>query len=123
MPREAQGPALAASSGQAVGGLYEADLDENVRPRDMQRARPGPQRFTPGHHVRHRQLHTPPAGWQRIDQNGMVLLQATRTANGKTTYCQIFLFPSHPGAADAMQNFTAEWARLIAQPFGGWQCS
>jgi hypothetical protein len=62
---------------------------------------------------------TPPAGWQRTDQNGMVQLQATRTANGKTTYCQIFLFPSHPGAADAMQNFSAEWARLIAQPFGG----
>jgi hypothetical protein len=26
---------------------------------------------------------TPPAGWQRIDQNGMVLLQATRTANAR----------------------------------------
>jgi hypothetical protein len=59
-----------------------------------------------------------PAGWQRTDQNGMVQLQTTRTVGRRSTYCQIFLFPSHPGSADAMQNFGAEWARLIAQPFG-----
>jgi hypothetical protein len=61
---------------------------------------------------------TPPAGWQRSDQNGIVQLQSQHTVNGKTTSCQIFLFPSHPGAADAAQNFAAEWARLVAQPFG-----
>ena len=61
---------------------------------------------------------TAPAGWQRTDQNGLVQLQSRHTVNGRTTYCQIFLFPSHPGTADAAQNFAAEWARLIAQPFG-----
>jgi hypothetical protein len=61
---------------------------------------------------------TPPAGWQRVDQNGLVQLQSQHTVNGRTTYCQIFLFPSHPGTADAAQNFAAEWARLIAQQFG-----
>jgi hypothetical protein len=61
---------------------------------------------------------TPPAGWQRSDQNGIVQLHSQHTINGRTTYCQIFLFPSHPGTADAAQNFAAEWGRLIAQPFG-----
>ena len=59
-----------------------------------------------------------PAGWQRVDQNGMVQLQHTRTVGRRSAYCQIFLFRSHPGSADALQNFGAEWARLIAQPFG-----
>lgn len=60
---------------------------------------------------------TPPAGWQRIDQNGIVQLLSMHTARGKTTYCQIFLFPSHPGSTDAMANFSTEWTRLVAQPF------
>lgn len=57
---------------------------------------------------------TPPPGWQRTEQNGIVQLQSV---NGRD-YCQIFLFPSRAGAAEAAQNFAAEWARLIAQPFG-----
>jgi hypothetical protein len=61
---------------------------------------------------------TPPGGWQRSDVNGIVQLQSPHAVNGRTAYCQIFLFPSHPGSADAAQNFAAEWARLIAQPFG-----
>lgn len=61
---------------------------------------------------------TPPAGWQRSDVNGMVQLQSQHTSQGRTTYCQIFLFPSHPGSSDASQNFAAEWGRLVAQPFG-----
>ena len=61
---------------------------------------------------------TPPAGWQRVDQNALVQLQSQHTVNGRTTYCQIFLFASHPGTADAAQNFAAEWARLVAQQFG-----
>lgn len=61
---------------------------------------------------------TPPNGWQRSDQTGLVQLQAVRTANGRTSYCQIYLFASHSGSSDAAQNFAAEWGRLIAQPFG-----
>lgn len=61
---------------------------------------------------------TPPAGWQRSDVNGIVQLQARHTTDGRPTYCQIFLFPSRTGSADAPQNFAAEWARLIAQQFG-----
>ena len=61
---------------------------------------------------------TVPAGWQRADQNGMAQLQISRTVSGRPTYCQIYLFASHPGSADAVQNFGAEWGRLIAQPFG-----
>ncbi|HEY6222770.1 MAG TPA: hypothetical protein VIW26_03230 [Gemmatimonadales bacterium] len=61
---------------------------------------------------------TPPAGWQRADQNGLVQLRSQHTVNGRMTSCQILLFPSRPGTPDAAQNFAAEWARLIAQPFG-----
>ena len=59
---------------------------------------------------------TPPRGWQRAEQNAVVSFQTTGTAGRRPTYCQIFLFPSHPAAPDAQQNFAADWASLIAQP-------
>src|SRR2546423_2253667 len=60
---------------------------------------------------------TPPSSFQRAEQNGMVSFQKMGTAGRRPTYCQIFLFPSHPAAPDAQQNFTADWARLVARPF------
>jgi hypothetical protein len=60
---------------------------------------------------------TPPAGWQRVDQNGILLYQSQRTQNRRTSYCQIYLFPSRPGSADASGNFASEWTRLVATPF------
>lgn len=46
---------------------------------------------------------TVPAGWQRVDENGMVQLQTTRTVGRRTAYCQIFLFPSRPGSTNALR--------------------
>ncbi|HEY6059370.1 MAG TPA: hypothetical protein VIV10_02185, partial [Gemmatimonadales bacterium] len=61
---------------------------------------------------------TSPAGWQRGDQNGMLQFQIMRPVGRRTTYCQIFLFPSQAASSDPLQNFAVEWARRIAQPFG-----
>lgn len=60
---------------------------------------------------------TPPSGWQRSEQNGVVSFLTTGNAGGRPIYCQIFFFPSHPTASDVQKNFSAEWSRLIAQPF------
>jgi hypothetical protein len=60
---------------------------------------------------------TPPAGWGRVDRDGILMFQRSQTRGRQTSYGQIFIFPSHPGPADAAANFGAEWARLVAQPF------
>ena len=60
---------------------------------------------------------TPPAGWQRSEQNGMVSYGTSGRQGRRPTYCQIFLFPSHPASNDPQQNFNADWGPLIAEPF------
>src|SRR4051794_33771365 len=59
---------------------------------------------------------TPPAGWQRIDSNGMVAFLDSKTNNGLTSFCQIFLYPSHPSSGNAENDFRLEWDNRIANP-------
>jgi hypothetical protein len=60
---------------------------------------------------------TPPAGWMRSERNGYLVFESSAAANGRQMPGQIVVFPSHPAGANAADNFTAEWSRLVAQPF------
>jgi hypothetical protein len=60
----------------------------------------------------------PPKGWQRIDSNGVLLFQNMKTTNGRTSFCQIFLFPSQTSSGDPTQDFSGEWNRHIARLTG-----
>ncbi len=60
----------------------------------------------------------PPKGWQRIDSNGIVLFQHSKTNNGRTSFCQIFLFPSQASSGDAAKDFTNEWEHRIVSTTG-----
>jgi len=60
----------------------------------------------------------PPKGWQRIDSNGVVLFQNIKTNNGRTSFCQIFLFPSQASTGDPAKDFSNEWNRHVIRPTG-----
>src|SRR5262249_18628643 len=60
----------------------------------------------------------PPKGWQRIDSNGVVLFQQSKTNNGRTSFCQIFLFPSQASSGDAAKDFTNEWDLRVVRATG-----
>jgi hypothetical protein len=61
---------------------------------------------------------TRPAGWQRADSNGIVIIYDHKTANGQTSFCQVFLFPSKAAANNLAANFKAEWNSKVAKPTG-----
>ena len=61
---------------------------------------------------------TRPKGWQRLDTNGVTLLYHSKTNNGSTDFCQIFLFPSRDANDDAAKNFQDEWANHIMRATG-----
>jgi hypothetical protein len=50
-----------------------------------------------------------PAGWQRIDSNGMVMFANSKTVNNRISFCQIFLCPSKASSLSPMENFDREW--------------
>jgi hypothetical protein len=60
----------------------------------------------------------PPAGWQRIDSNGMVVFANSRTTNNMTSFCQIFLCPSRPSRRSPMENFAMEWKDRVVRVQG-----
>jgi len=60
----------------------------------------------------------PPKGWQRIDSNGVVAFFDAKTASGQTTFCQLFLYPSHPSTGKASTDFESEWSQLVVKPTG-----
>lgn len=60
----------------------------------------------------------PPAGWQRIDSNGMLLFHNYRTDNGMTSFCQVFIFPSRASNNTPVKNFREEWNNRIAKTTG-----
>lgn len=61
----------------------------------------------------------PPNEWQRLDSNGVVLLQDAKTSNGQlTSFCQIFLYPSRESRSNATTNFKQEWNGRVAIPTG-----
>jgi hypothetical protein len=59
-----------------------------------------------------------PNGWQRLDTNGVTLLYHSKTNNGVTDFCQIFLFPSRDANDNATQNFQDEWTNHIVRATG-----
>lgn len=59
---------------------------------------------------------SPPAGWQRIDSNGMILFHDYKTANGLNSFCQIFLYPSVQSSGNAEKDFHNSWTVLVAKP-------
>src|SRR5215831_11860903 len=59
-----------------------------------------------------------PAGWQRTDSNGIVLLQQAKTANGLTSFCQIFLCPSQASGGNAAADFNNGWNARIVKYMG-----
>ncbi|HKE96435.1 MAG TPA: hypothetical protein VKB34_19155, partial [Povalibacter sp.] len=58
---------------------------------------------------------TPPTGWERIESPGLLTYRAARPQGDSA---QLFLFPSHAGAANPADNFDAEWQRLVTAPLG-----
>jgi len=61
---------------------------------------------------------TRPKGWQRLDTNGVTLLYHSKTNNGLTDFCQIFLFPSRDANDDAAKNFQDDWTDHIMRATG-----
>jgi len=61
---------------------------------------------------------TRPTGWERLDTNGVTLLYHSKTNNGATDFCQIFLFPSRDAIDDAVKNFQDEWTNRIIRATG-----
>jgi hypothetical protein len=61
---------------------------------------------------------TPPQGWQRIDSNGIKLFFNSKTTNGLTSFCQIFLYPSQQSKGPASSDFQSEWNKHVTIPTG-----
>src|SRR6185295_15245044 len=61
---------------------------------------------------------TRPKGWQRLDTSGVTLLYQSKTNNGLTDFCQMFLFPSRDANDDAGKNFQDEWTNHIVRATG-----
>ena len=57
-----------------------------------------------------------PKGWQRIDSNGIVSFVDTKTNNGLTSFCQIYLYPSHKSMGMAAKDFSTAWNDLVTKP-------
>src|ERR1700693_5021187 len=60
----------------------------------------------------------PPKGWQRIDSNGIVAFLNSKTINGLTSFCQIFLCPSHASNNSPEDNFQSEWNNRVVRTTG-----
>src|SRR5258705_7471955 len=61
---------------------------------------------------------TPPTGWQRIDSMGIVAFLNSKTTNGLTSFCQLFLYPSRATNSSPSKNFEMEWNNLVVKPTG-----
>ena len=59
-----------------------------------------------------------PQGWQRIDSNGTVAFFNSTTSNGLTSFCQVFLYPSHASNNSAEKNFLLEWTNRVTKTTG-----
>lgn len=62
--------------------------------------------------------YVPPRGWSESQTNGVLLIQDHKTVQGRTQFCQIYLFPNQPSNADAVANFQKEWEEKVARPLG-----
>jgi len=59
---------------------------------------------------------TPPAGWERSNNNGTVSLFNSKTAPGGAVFCQIVLYPSKNSLGAPMDNFKDAWKNIVAVP-------
>ena len=60
----------------------------------------------------------PPKGWQRLDSNGVVAFFDSKTVNGGTTFCQLFIYPSRISSGNASNDFDNDWNQLVIKPTG-----
>ena len=56
-----------------------------------------------------------PKGWQRIDTNGVLAFIDSKTSNGLTSFCQIYLFPSYQSSNTPEKNFETEWNNKVVR--------
>ena len=55
-----------------------------------------------------------PAGFNRTEPNGILVLQNNREIAGLVQNCQIFIFPATPSSGSPAANFQMEWNQKIA---------
>ena len=60
----------------------------------------------------------PPKGWQRMDSNHIILFMDSKTVNGQSKFCQLFLYPSKPTTGNAKSDFDFEWNYKVVQLTG-----
>src|SRR6059058_5855375 len=60
----------------------------------------------------------PPQNWQRIDSNGIIAFLDSKTENGKTSFCQIFIYPSVQSAGMASSDFQSAWNAKVVKATG-----
>ncbi|HEX2627795.1 MAG TPA: hypothetical protein VHM26_02245, partial [Chitinophagaceae bacterium] len=61
---------------------------------------------------------TPPQGWQRVDSNGVLLFQDTKTDNNQLRFCQIYIYPSQTANTNKNKDFENAWNTLVASVTG-----
>src|SRR5689334_14281466 len=59
-----------------------------------------------------------PVNWQRIDSNGIIAFLDSKTENGKTSFCQIFLYPSVQSSGVASSDFQSAWMAKVVKTTG-----
>ena len=59
-----------------------------------------------------------PVNWQRIDSNGIIAFLDSKTENGKTSFCQIFLYPSVQSSGVASSDFQSAWTAKVVKTTG-----
>src|ERR1700754_2421723 len=57
----------------------------------------------------------PPKGWQRLDSNNTVVFYDTKTKDGLTSFCQIFLYPSKKSTGKPATDFSAAWKDIVVK--------
>ncbi|MFL5740860.1 MAG: hypothetical protein ACJ75B_11625 [Flavisolibacter sp.] len=57
----------------------------------------------------------PPQNWQRIDSNGIIAFLDSKTENGKTSFCQIFIYPSVQSTGLASSDFQSAWNAKVVK--------
>jgi len=60
----------------------------------------------------------PPRRWSQSVTNGVLLLQDRKTIQGRTQFCQIYLFPSQMSNASPTVNFQNEWDAKVVRALG-----
>src|SRR4051794_723707 len=59
-----------------------------------------------------------PAGWNRSESNGVLILQDRKSVAGGVQFCQIYLFPNVASSQDAAANFQQEWEAKVVRSLG-----